>query len=263
MRAFAVDEFGQTGQVRDLEDPQPGEGQIRIRVAASGLNPFDAAVLQGFLKDRMEHHFPLIPGMDGSGTIDAVGAAVEHLSVGDDVFGSVGKSTLGEGRAGRAGDDVRRDDRPQAGFPRARGGGRAPGGRGHGAGDGRRDRTERGRRPGGPRCDGRGGGYLMQLASRRGARVVGVCRGENADYARRLGAADVVDYTAGDVAEAVRSRYPDGIHSVADLHGDREQVAGLAEQVRSGGHVSSAVGSAGTPTPWAPGGSGPRTSTAG
>ena len=88
------------------------------------------------------------------------------------------------------------------------------------------------------------GGYLVQLASRRGARVVGVCRGENADYARSLGAADVVDYTAGDVAEAVRSQYPDGIHSVADLHGDREQVAGLAEQIRSGGRVSSAVGSA-------------------
>ena len=39
----------------------------------------------------MEHHFPLIPGMDGSGMIDAVGAGVEHLAVGDDVFGSVGK----------------------------------------------------------------------------------------------------------------------------------------------------------------------------
>jgi hypothetical protein len=33
--------------------------------------------------------------------------------------------------------------------------------------------------------------------------VVAVCRGENADYARRLGAADVIDYTAGDVVEAV------------------------------------------------------------
>jgi NADPH:quinone reductase-like Zn-dependent oxidoreductase len=69
-----------------------------------------------------------------------------------------------------------------------------------------------------------------------------VSQGENADYARRLGAADVVDYTAGDVADAVRSRYPDGIDAIADMHGDRDGLARLAEQVRSGGHVASIVG---------------------
>jgi NADPH:quinone reductase-like Zn-dependent oxidoreductase len=86
------------------------------------------------------------------------------------------------------------------------------------------------------------GSYLVQLAARRGARVVAVCRGENADYARRLGAADVVDYMGGDVAEAVRSAFPDGIDAIADMHGDKEGVARLAEQVRSGGHVASIVG---------------------
>jgi NADPH:quinone reductase-like Zn-dependent oxidoreductase len=88
------------------------------------------------------------------------------------------------------------------------------------------------------------GSSFVQLAAGRGARVVAVCRGENADYGRRLGAADVIDYTEGDVAEAVRSRYPDGIDAIADMHGDREGVARLAEQVRSGGHVASAVGAA-------------------
>jgi NADPH2:quinone reductase len=86
------------------------------------------------------------------------------------------------------------------------------------------------------------GSYLVQLAARRGARVVAVCRGENAAYARRLGAADVVDYTGGDVAEAVRSAFPEGIDAIADMHGDKEGVARLAEQVRSGGHVASIVG---------------------
>ena len=47
------------------------------------------------------------------------------------------------------------------------------------------------------------GSHFVQIAARRGARVVAVCRGENADYTRRLGAADVIDYTAGDVVEAV------------------------------------------------------------
>jgi NADPH:quinone reductase-like Zn-dependent oxidoreductase len=88
------------------------------------------------------------------------------------------------------------------------------------------------------------GSYFVQLAARRGATVVAVCRGENAEYARRLGAAEVVDYSAEDVVEAVRSRYPDGIDAVADLHGDADRVAGLAGQLRPGGHVVSAVGAA-------------------
>jgi NADPH:quinone reductase-like Zn-dependent oxidoreductase len=88
------------------------------------------------------------------------------------------------------------------------------------------------------------GSYFVQLAAKRGARVVAVCRDENADYARRLGAADVVDYTTGDIAEALRSRYPDGIDAIADMHGDGESLTRLAQQVRSGGHVASAVGAA-------------------
>ena len=88
------------------------------------------------------------------------------------------------------------------------------------------------------------GSYFVQLATARGVRVVAVCRGENADYARRLGAAEVIDYTAGDVVEVVRSSHPDGVDAIADMHGDRESVTRLAEQVRPGGHVASAVGAA-------------------
>src|SRR5207245_8780304 len=62
-----------------------------------GLNPFDNAVLHGYLKDRMEHRFPLVPGMDASGTVEALGEGVEGWTVGDEVFGSVGKPYLGEG----------------------------------------------------------------------------------------------------------------------------------------------------------------------
>ena len=97
MKAFALDEFGTQGSVRDVPDPEPGEGQVRIRVAAVGLNPFDNWVLQGALKDQMEHRFPLIPGSDASGTIDAVGPGVTGYTIGDDVFGSMGKSYFGEG----------------------------------------------------------------------------------------------------------------------------------------------------------------------
>jgi NADPH:quinone reductase-like Zn-dependent oxidoreductase len=87
------------------------------------------------------------------------------------------------------------------------------------------------------------GSYLVQLAARRGARVLAVSSAANAEYARRLGAAEVVDYGAGDVVEAVRSLASDGVDVIADMHGG-DDTARLAELVRSGGHVVSAVGGA-------------------
>jgi NADPH2:quinone reductase len=242
MKAFGIDEFGQPGSLHELPVPEPAEGQVRVRVAVAGLNPFDNAVVQGYLKDRMEHRFPLVPGMDGSGIVDAIGSGVSAWSAGDDVFGSVGKSYLGEGTLAEfvtmsAGTIARKPSTvehaiaaaiPTAGVTAlnmvdalALGEGQTVVAIG---------------------ATGGVGSYLVQLAARRGARVVAVCSGENADYARRLGAADVVDYAAEDIAEAVRSRYPDGIDAIADMHGDKEGLARLTELVRSGGHVASIVG---------------------
>jgi NADPH2:quinone reductase len=244
MKAFATDELGQPGSVRDLAVPEPGEGQVRIRVSAAGLNPFDNAVLQGYLKDHMEHRFPLVPGMDASGTVDALGEGVTDFAAGDEVFGSVGKMYLGEGTVA--------EFTTMAAATVAR----KPASMEHAAAaavpvagvtalmmvdalaSAEEDIVVAIGATGGV------GSYLVQLAARRGARVVAVCRGENADYARRLGAMDVVDYTANDVVEAVRARYADGIQGIADMHGDKEGLARLAEQVRPGGHVVSAVGSA-------------------
>ncbi|HVH54113.1 MAG TPA: NADP-dependent oxidoreductase [Actinomycetota bacterium] len=242
MKAFAIDEFGQPGSLHDVPVPEPAEGEVRVRVAAAGLNPFDNAVVRGNLKHRMKHGFPLVPGMDGSGTVDAVGSGVSAWSVGDEVFGSLGKGHLGEGTLAElvsmsvvtiARKPSTIEHATAAAIPTA----------GVTAlnmadalalGDGQTVVAVG--------ATGGVGSYLVQLAVRRGARVVVVSQGENADYARRLGAADVVDYTAGDVAEAVRSRYPDGIDAIADMHGDRDGLARLAEQVRSGGHVASIVG---------------------
>jgi NADPH:quinone reductase-like Zn-dependent oxidoreductase len=244
VRAFAIDELGQAGSVRDIAVPEPAEGEIRIRVVAAGLNPFDSAVVQGYLKGRMEYRFPLVPGMDASGTIEAVGEGVSDWKVGDEVFGSVGKMYLGEGTlaevATMSAATVARkpqsiDHSAAAALPVA--------------GVTALTMVDVLRAADGDvvvaiGATGGVGGYLVQLAARRGARLVAVCSGGNADYARRFGAVDVVDYAVEDVVEAVRSRYPDGIQGIADMHGDKEVVARLAEQVRAGGHIASAVGAA-------------------
>lgn len=242
MKAFAIDGFGEQGSVRDLPVPEPAKGQLRLRVGTAGLNPFDVAVVKGYLKDHMEHRFPLVPGMDASGTVDAVGEGVEGHALGDEVFGSVGKGYLGEGTLAEfttvaAGTATHKppsfDHTVAAAIPTA--------------GITALNMADTLVLSNGQTvvvigATGGVGSYFVQLAARRGARVVAICRGENADYARGLGAADVIDYSAGDVADAVRSRNADGIDAVADMHGDAEQLAELGEQVPSGGRVASVVG---------------------
>ena len=244
MKAFALEEFGQPGALVDIPVPEPAEGQIRIRIVAAGLNPFDNAVMQGYMKQYMEHRFPLVPGSDASGTVDAIGDGVTGWAVGDDAFGTVGKSYLGEGTL--------------AEFTTVSTGtvGRKPEGLDHAAAAaipvaGGTALTmvdaispSEGDVVVAIGATGGVGSYFVQLAARRGARVVAVNRGENADYARGLGAVDVIDYTQEDVAGAIRSRYGDGIRAIADMHGDKDVIAGVADLISSGGHVVSAVGSA-------------------
>src|SRR5258707_8447220 len=64
--------------------PEPGEGQIRIKVKAAGISPTDLALRAGYLKD-----IPLPPdavlGFEAAGTVDAVGPGVTGTSAGDAV----------------------------------------------------------------------------------------------------------------------------------------------------------------------------------
>jgi NADPH2:quinone reductase len=244
MKAFAIDEFGRPGSVRDLPEPEPVHGEVRVRVAVAGLNPFDNAVIQGYLKDRMEHRFPLVPGMDASGTVDTLGEGVERWTVGDEVFGSVGKMTLGEGTLAEYVTMSEGTVAPKPASIQHTAAAAIPVAGVTALIMADALQLAEGHTVVAVGATGGVGSFFLQLATRRGARVVAVCRGENADYARRLGAADVIDYTAGDVVDAVRSRYPDGIDAVADMHGDRGYMARLAELIRSGGRVASAVGAA-------------------
>ncbi|HEX6401318.1 MAG TPA: NADP-dependent oxidoreductase [Actinomycetota bacterium] len=243
MRAFAIEELGSPGSVVEVPVPEPAEGQVRIRVAAAGLNPFDSAVIQGYLKDQMEHRFPLIPGMDAAGTVDALGEGVIELAIGDEVFGSVGKRYLGEGTAaGSATMSTAAIARKPASIA-ATDAAAIPV-----AGVTALTMVETASVAEGDvvvaiGATGGVGSYFVQLAAKRGARVLAISSAANADYARTLGAADVVDYQAGDVVEIVRSLAPEGIDVIAEMHGG-EDTARLAELVRSGGRVVSAVGGA-------------------
>ncbi|MBH62651.1 MAG: NADPH:quinone oxidoreductase [Alphaproteobacteria bacterium] len=69
-------------QVGDVETPSPGSGEVRIRIAASGVNPSDVKKRQG-----MDLEFPqIIPHSDGAGEIDAVGNGVDETRIGERVW---------------------------------------------------------------------------------------------------------------------------------------------------------------------------------
>lgn len=75
-------------QLDEVADPQPGLGQVRIRVKAVGVNPVDWKLMSG--KSPVPIDLPLTPGGDVAGTVDAVGEGVTDFAVGDDVFALLG-----------------------------------------------------------------------------------------------------------------------------------------------------------------------------
>jgi NADPH:quinone reductase-like Zn-dependent oxidoreductase len=60
-------------EVVELPEPEPGEGQIRIRVTAATVNPADTAVWSGFYADGPRSEQPVVAGLELAGVVDAVG----------------------------------------------------------------------------------------------------------------------------------------------------------------------------------------------
>lgn len=89
MRAMATPTYGPLTHIAAITVPlpTPGRGQVRVRVAASALNPADFKVALGEVKLLHGRRKPLRLGYDYAGVIDAIGPAVTAWAVGDEVFG--------------------------------------------------------------------------------------------------------------------------------------------------------------------------------
>ncbi len=86
MKAIVVKEFGQENvlQYIDVPIPEPEAGQVRIRMAAVGVNPVDTYIRAGTY--GVKPKLPYTPGEDGAGTVDKVGPDVKSISPGDPVW---------------------------------------------------------------------------------------------------------------------------------------------------------------------------------
>src|SRR5689334_12165714 len=65
--------------------PEPGQGQVRVKVRAAGISPTDLAMRAGYLKDAIPLPPNTVLGFEAAGTVDAVGPGVTGTSAGDDV----------------------------------------------------------------------------------------------------------------------------------------------------------------------------------
>jgi NADPH:quinone reductase-like Zn-dependent oxidoreductase len=89
MKAVVIDEFGGPGvlHVADRELPEPGAGQVRVRVRAAGVNGIDGTIRSGAAQQMFPTQLPAVLGLEIAGTVDGVGPGVEGLAAGDDVLG--------------------------------------------------------------------------------------------------------------------------------------------------------------------------------
>ncbi|MER7699190.1 MULTISPECIES: NADP-dependent oxidoreductase [unclassified Streptomyces] len=92
MRAARFHEYGGAEGlvIERAPDPRPGPGEIRVRVAAAGVNPIDWKLRTGALHQLLPLELPAIPGRDAAGVVDEVGDGVRDVSIGDRVFGLSG-----------------------------------------------------------------------------------------------------------------------------------------------------------------------------
>jgi NADPH:quinone reductase len=95
MKAVVCREFGppETLRVEDVESPEPGPGQIRIRVRAAGLNFPDTLMVAGTY--QLKPPFPFTPGMEAAGVVDAAGEG-SAFNAGDRVLAMTGTGAFAE-----------------------------------------------------------------------------------------------------------------------------------------------------------------------
>jgi NADPH:quinone reductase-like Zn-dependent oxidoreductase len=199
MRAAVTEAFGGVDRVvvRDLPEPVPGPGEVRLRVRAAAMNPLDCKLREGKLRLVFRVKPPFVLGFDVAGEVEAVGPGVSRLRAGDAVFGSMSRPGAHAEHA-VAGEELLLPKPTRLSFEEAA----ALPAAGVSALQALRDdaRLRPGQRV---LLNGAGGGigtFAIQIARARDSRVTAVASARNQDLLRDLGADECVDYAREDFA---------------------------------------------------------------
>ena len=202
--------------VGNMDDPQPGAGEVRIRIAFSGVNPGDVKKREDAFGVGMPYP-RVIPHSDGSGTVDLVGEGVPREWVGRRVwcYGAQSYRPFGTAAEYTVVPLTQAVPLPE-GVPLEQGACFGiPGITAHravhvaGSIQGRTVLVQGGA--------GAVGACAVQLAHQAGARVIATCRSEgDREIARRAGADEVL-FTDQDLVQRIRTLAPDGVHHIVEV----------------------------------------------
>jgi NADPH:quinone reductase-like Zn-dependent oxidoreductase len=240
VRGAAYDGFGDVGVLRlrtDLPEPPVGPDTVLVRVHAAGVNPVDIGIREGNLAGFFPHHFPIIPGWDVAGIVEAAGPAVTAFAPGDDVFGYVRRDDVQWGTSAELVPAPQRcvahkpsslsfteaGALPLAGLTAYQALTEALA-----VGEG--DRVLVHRAAGGV------GFFAVQIAVALGAHVLGTASPRNHGFLREAGVAEVLDYSAGPVS----GQLGEPVDAVLDLVGGNT-LADAPKQVRDPARIASVV----------------------
>jgi len=83
MKAFQLSGYDTDPTLNEVDTPQPGAGEVLVRVACAALNPLDVKLRSGAMHGYFPLTFPATVGTDLSGTIEALGPEVTGWTIGD------------------------------------------------------------------------------------------------------------------------------------------------------------------------------------
>jgi NADPH2:quinone reductase len=186
--------------VEQVAAPVPGEGEVRIRVAAAGVNFADTLIIAGKYQARPD--FPFSPGLEVAGTVIECGPGVARLAPGDRVMAAIDAGGFAEEAVARAGDVHRipeaMDFTTAAGFPVAYG-------TGYGALSWRAG-LQSGETLLVLGAAGGAGLTAVECGKAMGARVIAAAGGAaKLAVAREHGADETIDYRSEDLRERVKA----------------------------------------------------------
>lgn len=247
MNAAYIEQYGESTDIKTgkLDKPEAGEGEVLVKVKAAGVNPVDAAVVGGMLKDAIPGEFPLIPGWDVAGVVEETGHSVSRFTPGDEVYAYARRPkiqhgtfaeyvSLPESYLAERPTNISMDE--SGGIPLV----------GLTAYQSIFDFGElkKGQTLLILGASGGVGTLAIQLAKSVGAKVIGVASEANHEYMKELGADITIDYKDNHVGEAVKESEPDGVDLIFHCsRGNSLAQVMEADVLKEGGKLASVTNS--------------------